>query len=333
MTTSERVEAVADYGFTERQACFLVLVMRHAGLCVKRQYATFTSVANGGEKCNVFFEHLVRRGFAVAAECIHNRAQLYHVHSMMRLDAALMSPQSNWLTTRSEKLAYLQSRAASELARAVSEPSIPGSLHVAKQCPGTFPIGVDPDGHLVLLYLAAVPGTDDFRTFLIGHTELLGVTRDWTLRVLLPQPLRRAADAYQTVVSDELQNPLTAEAVYDLKRYFFHRRRGTDLAAIPEALRAFLRHCAEVFDGPRFTHLYRRWLTEQDSAFTPVSPVIQDAIAAGRGRVEFVLLSHSYDHLSPLVTARRVPRRKHPTGDEKGDEAPRTVNPSVNPAP
>jgi hypothetical protein len=33
MTTTERVQAVADYGFTEREARFLVLVMRHAGLC------------------------------------------------------------------------------------------------------------------------------------------------------------------------------------------------------------------------------------------------------------------------------------------------------------
>ena len=36
----------AEFGFTERQARFLVLVMRHAGLCVPRQYATFAGVAN-----------------------------------------------------------------------------------------------------------------------------------------------------------------------------------------------------------------------------------------------------------------------------------------------
>ena len=73
MTTAERVQAVADYGFTERQARFLVLVMRHAGLCLKRQYAAFAGIANGGEKCNAFFEKLVRRGFAGASDCIHNR--------------------------------------------------------------------------------------------------------------------------------------------------------------------------------------------------------------------------------------------------------------------
>ena len=65
MTSAERVQAVADYGFTERQARFLVLVMRRAGLCVKRQYATFAGVANGGEKCNTFFRKLIGRRFAV----------------------------------------------------------------------------------------------------------------------------------------------------------------------------------------------------------------------------------------------------------------------------
>jgi hypothetical protein len=138
LTTDERVQAVADYGFTERQARFLVLVMQHAGLCVKRQYAAFAGIANGGEKCNALFDKLVRRGFAVATDCIHNRARLYHVHHrplyhaigepdsryrravparsaaerLMRLDADLTGPDLDWLTTRSEKVAYLQARTA-----------------------------------------------------------------------------------------------------------------------------------------------------------------------------------------------------------------------------
>src|SRR5205807_426432 len=32
-------------------------------------------------------------------------------------------------------------------------------------------------------------------------------------------------------------------------------------------------------------HLYRRWLTEQEAAFTQVSPSVQEALASGRGRV------------------------------------------------
>jgi len=80
LTTAERVQAVVDHGFTERQARFLVLVMRHSGLCVKRQYAAFAEIANGGEKCNAFFAKLVHRGYAGATSCIHGRAKLYHVH-------------------------------------------------------------------------------------------------------------------------------------------------------------------------------------------------------------------------------------------------------------
>src|SRR5207244_10092429 len=80
LTPAERVQAVVDYGFTEREARFLVLVMRHSGLCVKRQYAAFAAIANGGEKCNTFFAKLVRRRSAIETACIHNRAHLYHVH-------------------------------------------------------------------------------------------------------------------------------------------------------------------------------------------------------------------------------------------------------------
>jgi hypothetical protein len=80
LTTQERITIIADYGFTERQARFLELVMRHAGVCVPRQYASFAGIAHGGAKCNAFFDKLVRRGHAVRSECIHNRARLYHVH-------------------------------------------------------------------------------------------------------------------------------------------------------------------------------------------------------------------------------------------------------------
>lgn len=347
MTDTERAQIVVEYGFTERQARFLVLVMRHAGLCVKRQYAAFAGIANGGDRCNAFFDKLVRRGFAVTADCIHNRARLYHVQHralhhaigeadgryrravparsaaerLMRLDAVLTGPDLDWHATRAEKVALLQTMTASE---PTEHPS---------QFPGTFPIGIDATGHVVVLYLATVPWTDDFRTFLIGHTALLRVASSWTLRIVFPQPLRRLIEAYRAVVHEELESPLQAAAIYDLKRYFFHRRRGTDLATIPEALRAFLKRCADVFGGPRFTHLYRRWLTEDEAALEPVSMVIPEALALGRATIECVVLPHSYEHLSPLVSRRRVRRRRRRTGEQRGDAAPHSINPLLNPAP
>src|SRR5205814_7499040 len=115
------------------------LVLRHAGVCVPRQFAAFAGISNGGDKCNAFFAKLVGGGYAVATDCLHNRAKLYHVRykplyfaigepesryrrpvpaqraveRLMLLDAVLESPNLRWLTTESEKLAYLTAVTAS----------------------------------------------------------------------------------------------------------------------------------------------------------------------------------------------------------------------------
>ena len=78
----DRLQAIVEHGFTERQARFLELVMRHSGVCVPRQYAQVAGIAQGA-KCNAFFDRLVRRGHARAIECVHNRARLYLVHSKL----------------------------------------------------------------------------------------------------------------------------------------------------------------------------------------------------------------------------------------------------------
>ena len=359
MTTEERVQAVADYGYTERQARFLVLVMRHAGLCVKRQYAALAGVANGGEKCNAFFDKLVRRGHATAADCIHNRARLYHVHHrplyhaidepdscyrrtvsarsaserLMRVDAALAGPNLDWLTTRAEKVAYVRAKTALESPEPSGDTKTQQTAEVGHGFPGSFPIGIDPGGRVVVLYLATVPWTDDFRTFLIGHLPLLRISPVWTLRLVYPAALHRAFAAYQTVVEEELKSPLQANTITDLKRYFFHRRRRTDLNAIPEALRAFLVRCAQVFAEPRFSLLYKRWLTEGEAVFVPIESAIPAALTSGRAQVESIVLPHSYQHLSPLVNRQRPRRRARQGREEGGDATLHNINPPLNLVP
>ncbi len=48
MTWDDRVKAIADHGFTERQASFLVTVMLHSGVCLGRNYSAYARIAHGG---------------------------------------------------------------------------------------------------------------------------------------------------------------------------------------------------------------------------------------------------------------------------------------------
>ena len=323
MTTEERVQAVADYGLTDRQARFVVLVMQHSGLCVKRQYAAFAKIAPGGEKCNAFFDKLVQRGYAITSDCIHNRARLYHVHHkplfhaigdpesryrramparraaerLMRLDAALLCPDLDWLTTRPEKLAHLEA--------IIGQPSAqPGAIAAAKtrtdlveRFPGTFPIGVDSHGRLTLVYLATVPWTEDLRIFLLGHAALLSVSPAWTLRLVFPQTLQRVVSAYKQAVREELAGPFVGETANEVSWYFFHRRRNTDWSQYPggpeSAIRVRFSRCAKTFVGPRFALLYRHWLTLGEVALAPLSSAITEALASGRSTVESIELPHT----------------------------------------
>lgn len=75
----ERAEAVAAFGFTERQARFLVEVMIHSGVFVERQYCTFSGIVHG-QKTHDFLRRPVERGFArpIQVGALH-RGRLFHV--------------------------------------------------------------------------------------------------------------------------------------------------------------------------------------------------------------------------------------------------------------
>jgi hypothetical protein len=76
MSFEERVRAIADFGFTERQARFLVTVMLHSGVCLLRQYTTVAGIVHG-QKTRKFFDKLVGRRLATAYPRRHNRGRVY----------------------------------------------------------------------------------------------------------------------------------------------------------------------------------------------------------------------------------------------------------------
>jgi hypothetical protein len=321
-----RVQAVADFGFTERQARFLVLVLRHAGVCVPRQYSSFAGIANGGRRCNAFFDRLVTRGFAAEVGCIHNRARIYHVHHkalyhvigevmsryrrrlsprlaverLMLLDAVLAMPTLDWLTTAKEKAAHLAKLAAVGADGPRDQPAGRPS-GTAPRLSSTFPIGLEPDGRAVLLYLATEPWTNGFRSFLQQHATILRVAPTWSLRLVFPQPVDRFYDAYQKVVREELESPLHPATIAELKWYFEHRRQAAKGPVDPQTQR-FLDVASKAFGTARFNQTYRRWLKVGNAVFEGSPPSIAEALTDGRGRVEAVVLPHSYRHLIPLIS-------------------------------
>src|SRR6266852_709390 len=188
MTPEDRVKTVAALGFTERQARFLVMVMRHAGICVPRQYAAFAGTAYG-RQVNALFDRLVERGYATICGCVHNRARLYHVrhhalyhaigepHSRYRrpvpaacvserlilLDGMLISPEITWLATAPEKAHRLTALSPAITAEALPHVTGDGPSRTVRLFPDRLPIGIDAAGRVVLPYLVASVVTEDVR--------------------------------------------------------------------------------------------------------------------------------------------------------------------------
>ena len=137
MKAEERLRAVSAFGFTERQAGFLVTVMQHSGVCLGRHYCAFSGLTHG-QKVHDFFTRLLETRMASAHGLGHNRARLYRVHHkalyqaigeadnrfrkpvalpraierLMVLDAVIADRSLTWLGTERDKVAYFTARVA-----------------------------------------------------------------------------------------------------------------------------------------------------------------------------------------------------------------------------
>jgi hypothetical protein len=80
LANAQRMEAVAAFGFTERQAQFLLNVLLHSGVFVERQYCSFAGIVHG-QKSTDFIKTLVERRFAtpITTGKLH-RGRMFHVH-------------------------------------------------------------------------------------------------------------------------------------------------------------------------------------------------------------------------------------------------------------
>lgn len=131
---AERVEAIARFDLTDRQAHFLVTVMLHSGVFVGRQYAAFARITHG-QKVHELIEKLVTRKFVTPIELgSTGRMKIFHVHHkplyaaigepdnrsrrrvtidraierLMVLDGVLADRSVTWLGSEREKRRYFK---------------------------------------------------------------------------------------------------------------------------------------------------------------------------------------------------------------------------------
>jgi len=80
LANAERVEAIAAFGFTERQARFLLNVLLHSGVFIERQYCSSAGLVHG-QMSTDFIKTLIERRFAtpIATGKLH-RGRMFHVH-------------------------------------------------------------------------------------------------------------------------------------------------------------------------------------------------------------------------------------------------------------
>lgn len=341
MSFEERVKAVAEFGFTERQARFLVTVLLYSGVCVPRQYATFAGIAYG-HKVSRFFDVLANYEFAVVSDCLHNRARVYHLadarvyaaigqpHSryrrptaarqvrdrLLRLGALVTSPDVRHIATEDDKVALF-----STVAPSVPRERLPhvgaGSGPRVRLFPDDQPIAVTQTGRVVFTYVVARPDIEPFRAFIQRHADLLIGIAEWTVRVVLPKPFAEAAGLFEAAARQELTGCLRPDLVNDLKWYFGTRRTAVNRRALTFADPEFWEADA-AFNSPRFRQLYRRWLVDGDTVFESLSSLaLAQALERGTGRIESHVLDVSYGHLSPVVSTFRACRN----GVEGGDIA------------
>ena len=185
LANAERMEAIAAFGFAERQARFLLNVLLHSGVFVERQYCSFAGIVHG-QKSTDFIKTLVERRFAtpITTGKLH-RGRMFHVHykplwaaigepdnrfrkptaqgrmieRVMLLDAVLDDREFVWLGPSIDKRRHFMRHLEDRLDQREYPHLLfgDGPAKAARYFPDKLPIGTQPYAHPhVFVYLVKI---------------------------------------------------------------------------------------------------------------------------------------------------------------------------------
>ncbi len=329
LVTLARADAVAGFGFTERQARFLVTVLLHAGVFVERRYCAFAGITHG-QKTHNFLRTLVEGRYATAVTVgpLH-RGRLFHVHHkalyaaigetdsrhrkpatlgrfierVMVLDGVLADPTLTWLGTEADKRTYLpdpgrqQARTAPVAAAALRHRGSDNHALLPGQAP-------DWDRRKPNRSRVALPRHTG------GPHRLpdvpLAPPRAASIAAPLDPSLARSERAGQGVSAVPpcgargARDPTESRSRRRADLVLHERKRLHETSSQSTERRFHLD--VHAYRRPRFAVLYRRWLERGDDAlWLTQSDVLRMALERGEARIECVELPHQYLHLTRLV--------------------------------
>jgi hypothetical protein len=136
----------------------------------------------------------------------------------MILDAVLSDRRCWWLSPECDKRTFFDRTQPTGLS--------PDEYPHIRCFPDKLPIGIEKQdtSRFVFVYIVNRRDRPDFRQFLLRHAELFRCLHHWTVRLLLPRRLRRAAALSKSAVREQLWTPLNPSVSKSLEAHFRERQ-------------------------------------------------------------------------------------------------------------
>jgi hypothetical protein len=217
---------------------------------------------------------------------------------LMILDAMLKEPHMVWLASADEKMAHVSALTRVPVDAMPRVRAIVDGVEQIRYFPDRLPLGVDPAGRWICVYLLAQRGDRDLRLFLEHHLPLLAGLPAWTLRIAVPAHLGEEGTRLVVDVRQQL-SCFRGNTLEDV-RWSFERRRSRARDVGPDDDERRSRAALRQLSGTAFSAIYSLWLIHGEAVFTTLSP-ISEALDSGAGAIEPQVLSHGYSHLAPLL--------------------------------
>jgi hypothetical protein len=338
LTNEERIQAVARFGYTRREAQFLSVAALQSGFFLRRQYCQFIGKEPGGTAATLL-EKVVAKAHATAVAGCQN-AKVYHLDSrpfyaalgqednrnrrarppvviknrLMGLDFVLDHPGRRYLATEQEKVCYFTSTLGVDLAdlpvKQFQSPTASDST--SRFFVDKYPIFVSEDAERPRVSFCFVD--EGIVTGARFESHLKQYSRLWAhlpgfdlVYISEPDsPFAGAENAFQRFVAKCQVSSPNAFGVSDLKRLVqhFERRRLYETGRLESFDRSSLirlRNEREKFSGGFFDRLYAAWLGGgEQSLVESLSRFVFPTPGSGQGHLSSCILKYNYDVFGTL---------------------------------